>query len=88
MLFDPQRHLMDLDLLDDARRAGGGLQSVTATGAEVQDVVVRSVVDLFRREQSTLVFGVSGLSTDTALVLALRRWRLGRLDDIGGRRLG
>ena len=25
MLFDRQRHLMDLDLLDDARRGGGGL---------------------------------------------------------------
>jgi hypothetical protein len=49
---------------------------------------VRSAVDLFRWEQDPLVFGVSGLSTDAALVLALRRWRLGRLDDIGGRGLG
>src|SRR4051812_11755182 len=50
MLFDRQRHLRDLDLLDDARRGGGGLQAVSATGAEVQDVVVRSAVDLFRRK--------------------------------------
>src|ERR1700730_200165 len=88
MLFDRQRHLMDLDLLDDARGGGGGLQAVSAAGAEEQDVVVRSAVDLLRWEQDTLVFGVSGLSTDAALVLALRRWRLGRLDDVGGRGLG
>ena len=64
------------------------LQAVSATRAEVQEVIVRSAVDLFRWEQDTLVFGVSGLSTDAALVLALRRWRLGRLDDIRGRGLG
>jgi hypothetical protein len=88
MLFDRQRHLMDLDLLDDARRGGGGLQAVSATRAEVEEVIVRSAVDLFGWKRDTLVFGVSGLSTDAALVLALQRWRLGRLDDIGGRGLG
>src|SRR5258705_6716756 len=88
MLFDRQRHLMDLDLLDDARCGGGGLQAMSAGGAELPEVVVRSPVDLFGREQGPFVFGVSGVSADAALVLALWQWWLGRLDDIGGRRLG
>ena len=35
-----------------------------------------------------LVLGVAGLAADAAALLALRRGRLGRLDDVGGRRLG
>ena len=61
---------------------------MSAGGAELPEVVVRSPVDLFGREQGPFVFGVSGLSADAALVLALWQWWLGRLDDIGGRRLG
>src|SRR3954467_12227560 len=82
MLLDRQRHLMDLDLPDDARRGGGGLEAVSAGGAEVQEIVLRSPVDLFRWEQDPFVFGVSGLSADLAPVLARWRWRLGRLDDV------
>src|SRR6267142_1643924 len=82
MLFDRQRHLVDLDLLDDARCGGGGLQAMSAGGAELPEVVVRSPVDLFGREQGPFVFGVSGLSADAALVLTLWQWWLGRLDDI------
>ena len=40
------------------------------------------------REGDALVLGVAGLAADAASVLALRRWRLGRLDDVGGRGLG
>src|SRR3954469_25708460 len=45
-------------------------------------------VDRLGREGGAFVLGMSGLSTDSALGLALRRWRLGRLDDVGGRGLG
>ena len=40
------------------------------------------------REGGALVLGMTGLSPYSAPVLALRRWRLGRLDDVGGRGLG
>src|SRR3954452_19829483 len=45
-------------------------------------------VDGLGREGDALVLGVAGLPADAALVLALRRWRLGWLDDVGGRGLG
>ena len=45
-------------------------------------------VDGFGREGDALVLGMSGLSADFAPVLALRRWRLGRLDDVGRGGLG
>jgi len=45
-------------------------------------------VDGLGREGGAPVLGMAGLPADAALVLALRRWRLGRLDDVGGRRLG
>ena len=45
-------------------------------------------VDGLGREGGALVLGVAGLPADAASVLALRRWRLGRLDDVGGRGLG
>ena len=47
-----------------------------------------SGVDGLGREGGTLVLGVAGLPADPASVLALRRRRLGRLDDVGGRWLG
>ena len=34
------------------------------------------------------MFGVAGLSADSAFILALRGWRFGRLDDVGRRGLG
>ena len=51
-------------------------------------LIVEAAVDLLGWERETLVFGVPGLSADTAFVLPRRRWWLGGLDDIGGRRLG
>ncbi len=45
-------------------------------------------VDQFRREGGAFVLGVTGLPADAVPLLALRRCRLGRLDDVGGRRLG
>ena len=40
------------------------------------------------REGRAVVLGVPGLSADGAFVLAGRGWGLGRLDDVGGGRLG
>ena len=89
MLLDRQRHVVDVDLLDhpghDRRH---GLQVMPATGTKIEAMVERNAVDLFRWEGGAFVLGVSGLSTDAASLLALRRRRLGRLDDIGRRRLG
>ena len=45
-------------------------------------------VDGLGREGGAFVLGMAGLPTDAASVLARRWWRLGRLDEIGGRRLG
>jgi hypothetical protein len=39
-------------------------------------------VDGLEREDDALVLGVAGLPADAALVVALRWWRLGRLDDV------
>ena len=47
-----------------------------------------TAVDRLGGECGAFVLGVSGLSPDRAPVLALGRWRLGRLDDVGGRGLG
>src|SRR5260370_27061944 len=70
MLFDRQRHLVDLDLLDDARCGGGGLQAMSAGGAELPEVVVRSPVELFAPEQGPFVFWVSRVSADASPVLS------------------
>src|SRR5512132_38975 len=89
MLLDRQRHLADVDLLDHPRRDGeGGPQVMAARGAEFEAVIEGPGVDRRRREGGAFVLGMSGLSADSALVLALWRWGLGRLDDVGGRRLG
>src|SRR4051812_20412366 len=45
-------------------------------------------VDRLGGERGAFVLGVPGLAPDPAPVLALRRWRLGRLDDVGGGGLG
>ena len=85
MLLDPQGHLVDLELLDDAWCGDRGLQVMSTRGAGVEDVVVESPIDLFGRDRGAFVFGMSGLPADAASVLALgRRW-LGWLDDVGGR---
>ena len=88
VLLDPQGHLQDLDLLDDARDAVGPLQAMAADGAEFQVMVVETAVDLLRREGGALVLGMSGLAADLALLLALGRLRLGRLDEVRRGRLG
>src|SRR5438067_13778409 len=61
---------------------------MAATGTEIEAIVDRLAVDRFRGESGALMFGVTRLSADPASILTLRwRW-LGRLDDVGGRRLG
>src|SRR5512135_1508449 len=83
MLLDPQRHLANLDLLDYPRCDGQcRTQVVPARGAGVEVMIEEPGVDRFGRERGPLVLGVSGLSADAASVLALRRWWLGRLDDV------
>src|SRR5512135_968235 len=89
MLLNLERHFADVDLLDHPRRDGaGGLQVVPAGGAVLQAMIEGSAVEGFGRERGAFVFGVSGLSADLALVLALRWWWLGRLDDVGRGGLG
>src|SRR5689334_15173138 len=59
-----------------------------ATGAKVEARIDRRAVDRFGWEGGAFVLGVARLSADAASLLTLRRLRLGRLDDVGGRRLG
>src|SRR3954464_15038906 len=89
VLLDRQRDLAGIDLLDHPRRDGqGGPQGMAARGAGVEAMVEGPAVDGLGREGDAFVLGMAGLSADTAFVLALWRWRLGRLDDVGGRGLG
>jgi len=60
---------------------------MATTGTEIEVIVDRRAVDQFRREGSAFVLGVTRLSADAASILTLRRFRLGRLDDIGRRGL-
>ena len=89
MLLDLQRHVVDVDLLDHpGQNRRHRLQVMAATGTEIEAIVDRRTVDRFRREGIAFVLGVTRLSADAASILTLRRLRLGRLDDVGGRRLG
>jgi hypothetical protein len=89
VLLDRQRDLADIDLLDHPGRDGqGGPQVVAARGAGVEAMVEGPGVDGLGREGGSLMLGMAGLPADPASVLARRRWRLGRLDDVGGRGLG
>ena len=65
-----------------------GSKSMAAPGTEIEAMIERPAVDRLGREGVSLVLGVSGLATDPASLLTLRRRRLGRLDDVGGRGLG
>ena len=88
MLLDLQRHVLNVNLLDHpGHNRRHGFQVMAATGTEIEAIVDRRAVDRFRREGSAFVLGVTGLSADVASILALWRLRLGRLDDVGGRRL-
>ena len=89
MLLDHQRHVVDVDLLDHpGHDRGHGFQVMPAPGAMIKAMVERIAVDQFRREGGAFVLWVTGLPADAAPLLALRRCRFGRLDDVGGRRLG
>jgi hypothetical protein len=61
---------------------------MAAARTKIKTMIERPGVDGLGRERIPFVFGVSGLATDLALSLTLRRWRLGRLNDVGRRRLG
>jgi len=88
MLLDHKRHVVDVDLLDHpGHDREQRLQVMPAPGAEVEAMIEESAVDRFGREGGALVFGAPGLPADAASVLALRRRRLGRLDDVTNRRL-
>src|SRR5207249_11322562 len=56
--------------------------------AGVEAMIEGPAVAGLGREGYAFVLGMAGLSADSALVLALRWGRLGRLDDVGGRGLG
>src|ERR1700689_4243538 len=88
MFLDLDRDHTNLDLLDNANVVAGRTQSVAAVRAKLRDVVVRRSRELRERDQTPFVFGVSGLSADVAVVLSGRRLGFGRLDDVGGGRLG
>jgi len=82
--LDRQWHLRDVDLLDHARRDGQrGLQVMAARGAGVEAMIEGPGVDRLGRECGALVLGMPRLSARWTSVLALGRWRLGRLDDVG-----
>jgi hypothetical protein len=57
-------------------------------GAAVEAMIEGPAVDRLGREGDSFVLGVSRLSPDSASVPALRRWWLGRLDEIGRGGLG
>src|SRR3954464_6908160 len=61
---------------------------MAARGGGVEVMIEGPAVDGLGREGGTLVLGMAGLAADAAPVLSLRRRRLGRLDDVGGRWLG
>ncbi len=89
MLLDHKGHVVNVDLLDHPgfdRQHGS--QVMTATGTEIETMVDRRAVNRFRRKGVALVLGMTGLSADASLILTLRRFRLGWLDDVRGRRLG
>src|SRR4051794_19821109 len=89
VLLDRQRHLDHVDLLDHAWGEGRkGLEVMATRGAAVEAMIEGAAVDSLGREGGALVLGMAGLAADAASVLAFRRRRLGRLDDVGGGGLG
>ena len=61
---------------------------LAATARAAWQGVLKGLIDLLGWEQSAFVFGMTGLTAALALVLARRRGRRRRLDDVRGRRLG
>src|SRR3954468_5913450 len=88
VLLDQDRHRGDLDLLDDAHVVAGGPQAPAAVGADLHEVVMGRGVEPCRRDAESLVLGVPRLAAGVAPLLARGRRGLGRLDDVGGGRLG
>jgi hypothetical protein len=68
VLLNRQRHLIDVNLLDDSGLAPGrGFQPLAAPRTKLDPIIERAVVDGLGRERISFVFGVSGLATDLAL---------------------
>ena len=89
VFVDLHGHVEDVNLLDDLDRFGiGQVQMAAAAGAGVEEVVGGDRGEHLGREELALVRGMSRLAAALASRLAGRRLRLGRLDDVGGRRLG
>jgi hypothetical protein len=83
-----QRGVRDIHLLDGTRRRRDRLQFVLTGGAECQAMVKGTGVEEFGGKQQTLRERMTGLAAGPALALAGGgRW-LGRLDQVGGGRLG
>src|SRR3954466_10162713 len=80
VLLNRQRHVVDVNLLDDSGLGPGrGFHALAAPGTKIDPIIERPVVDGLGRERTSFVLGVSGLATDLALSLPLGRRRLGRL---------
>ena len=89
VFVDLQGHGEDVDLLDDDGWFVVGHEQVpSAAGASVQEVVGGARGEHLGWEQLALVCGVSRLTAGPASLLAGRRLRLGRLDDVRGGGLG
>jgi hypothetical protein len=77
MLFDIQRDLGHIDLLDDARPESCRTQSVAAVRATRARAMVDGIVDQFLRKQGAFVLGMAGLPPreNDALALCWRSWQ-------------
>ena len=89
VLVNLQGHGDDVDLLDDDGWFVVGHEQVpSAAGAGVQEVVRGDRGEHLWLEQLALVCGMSRLAAALASLLAGRRLRLARLDDVRGGGLG
>ena len=88
VLADAQRHGLDLHLLHDAWRTGGCLQTVAAVRAQFQRVAVGAAAEHLRGEVLPQVAWMTRLAAAAPRGGRVGRGRLGRLDQIRGRRLG
>jgi hypothetical protein len=85
VLLDGQRWPADFDLLHDRGQVAITAQAATAAGTGLERVPFE-MRDLLRRKRLAFVHGMSGLATDFAALGLLLGCRLGRFDDVGGRR--
>ena len=87
VLLDGQLRRLDIDLLDDQSQSAVETQRAAAAGTGGKRVD-KELIDLLRGEQGAFVLGMARLAAAMAFVLAGRRRRRGRLDDVRRGRLG